>query len=365
MTLNRLFLLIPLLAYTACPAFGSELVRLPSVMPPSQPTVLLASNPETTVEPLPNVYRTLPPPEVSVQLVESPPSPNQTTVTLEDGQSTVTVKEEIWERPVDARNGFFQQLNFSAAWLPSGRGANDFGFTDLQLRGAFVLPFPTRRHPLMLRPGFTVHYLDGPQSDDLPPRLYDAYCQFRWLHKINPRWTADLSITPTVSSDFEQEQADALRWTGHGAAMFEWTDTFDLAMGVAYLDSDIINILPFVGFIWKPSDDLEIQAMMPRPSIARRIYWHGALGDEVQDWLYIAGELGSGKWAIKRPETGINDVISYIDYRLVLGLERRALFQLDYRVELAYVFGRKLESEVGFPDIEPNDTLMLRIATTY
>jgi hypothetical protein len=104
--------------------------------------------------------------------------------------------------------------------------------------------------------------------------------------------------------------------------------------------------------------------MVPRPKIARRVYWHGAMTEDVQDWVYLAGELGGGSWAIRRADHS-NDVITYSDLRLILGLERRVLYGLDYYFELAYVFNRKLEYESSTPRLLPPETFMLRAGMTY
>jgi hypothetical protein len=272
--------------------------------------------------------------------------------------------ENIWDRPIDARNGFFQYLNFDTTYLADGRGPECFGDTEIEIRGTFVLPLPSKRHPLLITPGYAVHFLDGPRVSDVPARLYDTYVQFRWLHKLSPRWSADLSVTPGVFSDFEQSSDEALRITGHFGAMWDWTPMAKIALGVAYLDREDLRILPFAGIIWEPTPDLKLELMVPRPMIAKRIYWTGELGEEVQDWLYLAGELGGGSWAIRR-ESGINDVLTYGDLRVILGLERRVLFGVDCRLEVAYVFARKVEYESPTPSFTPSGTVMVRLGATY
>jgi hypothetical protein len=107
-----------------------------------------------------------------------------------------------------------------------------------------------------------------------------------------------------------------------------------------------------------------VELMVPRPRIARRVYWFGSWGDDVEDWLYLAGEIGGGTWAMRRTD-GANDVLTYSDLRVILGLERRVLFGIDYRLEAAYVFARKLKYESSGPDLVPSDTLMLRAGLTY
>jgi hypothetical protein len=135
-------------------------------------------------------------------------------------------------------------------------------------------------------------------------------------------------------------------------------------VGVAYLDREDLRILPFAGLIWEPTPDWKLELMVPRPMIARRVRWEGAMGDDVQDWFYIAGELGGGSWAIRRA-SGLNDVLTYSDLRLILGLERRVLFDVDYRLELAYVFARKVEYNSPSPSFDPSDTVMVRVGATY
>ncbi|MCX7427823.1 MAG: DUF6268 family outer membrane beta-barrel protein [Planctomycetia bacterium] len=309
-------------------ALGDEVVRLPTVMPAGEPYPgVLTSHPETVIKLEP-------------------------TVEPED--------ENIWDRPIDARNGFFQYLNFDTTYLADGRGPECFGDTEIEIRGTFVLPLPSKRHPLLITPGYAVHFLDGPRVSDVPARLYDTYVQFRWLHKLSPRWSADLSVTPGVFSDFEQSSDEALRITGHFGAMWDWTPMAKIALGVAYLDREDLRILPFAGIIWEPTPDLKLELMVPRPMIAKRIYWTGELGEEVQDWLYLAGELGGGSWAIRR-ESGVNDVLTYRDLRVILGLERRVLFGVDYRLEVAYVFARKVEYESPTPSFTPSGTVMVRL----
>ena len=93
---------------------------------------------------------------------------------------------ESSDLPDGARPGVFQKLIFDGTWLASGR-ASGFGMSDLSLKTVLGFPMPTRRSPLLITPGFGVHYLDGPVASDLPSQLYDAYTQFRWMSECSPR----------------------------------------------------------------------------------------------------------------------------------------------------------------------------------
>ncbi|MHC4401972.1 MAG: hypothetical protein ACYTG0_20060 [Planctomycetota bacterium] len=310
----------------------AQVVHLPSVAPPNEPYPgRLVSHPDSSIR-------------VSEPIVD-----------LADPEKPV--------RPPGGRDGIFQKLLFDATWLAPG-GANGFGLTDLTLETVLGLPFPSQESPLIVTPGFVAYYLDGPAGVDLPPRVYEATVQFRWWKRVTPRLGVDLAVTPGLFSDFEQSNDKALRFPGHAVGVFDWTETLKLAFGVSYLDRDDVGILPLGGVIWIPYEHVKLELTAPRPRIARRLYWRGAYTDDVQDWAYVAGEFGGGSWAIER-STGAGDVFTYRDFRLILGVERRVVDGLDARLELGYVFGRKIEFASDASSVEPTDTVMLRAGLTY
>ncbi len=268
------------------------------------------------------------------------------------------------DRPPDARDGMFQKLTFSETWLMDGSEDDSFGMNEVELKTVLAVPIPSRDFPLIITPGFAVRYLEGPRASDLPPRVYDAYTQFRWFRRYTPRWASDLAVAPGIYSDFEQGGDEGLRITGHGAALFDWTPTTRIIFGVAYLDRDDLQVLPIGGIIWKPNPEWEFKIAAPRPEIARRVYWSGFTGDRVQDWLYLAGELGGGTWAIER-EGGAVDRFTYRDFRAMLGIRRKAIGTLDGWLEVGYVFGREIEYESDTPDVSPSDTILVRAGLTY
>jgi len=310
----------------------AQVVRLPAVMPPSeQYPGRVVSHPGSSVD--------LPQPLPEFVEPENP------------------------DRPPDARDGVFQKLIFTSTWLHSGT-AGGFGIAEQDLKTVLGFPFPSRRSPLVVTPGFAVSYLEEPTGADLPARVYEATVQFRWWKRFTPRFGIDFAVTPGVFSDFDQSSDEALRTPGHIAARFEWTPNLNVVLGAAYLDRDDVSVLPIGGLVWTPHDDLRLELVAPRPRIARRLYWGSACTEEVEDWAYVAGEFGGGTWAIRRA-TGVDDVLTYRDFRVLLGLERKALGGLDGRLEIGYVFGRELQFAGGAPDIEPEDTVMVRAGLTY
>jgi len=267
------------------------------------------------------------------------------------------------ERPPDARDGVFQKLIFDGTWLAPG-GNDGLGLSLVETKTVLAFPVPSREYPLIVTPGFAVRYFDGPAAPDVPPRVYDAYAQFRWMRRLSSSWGIDLAVTPGVFSDFEQSTDEALRITGHGVLAWTCSPRLKLAVGVAYLDREDLGVLPVGGLIWTPRDDVRFELVAPRPRIARRIYWAGHFGDEVQDWIYIAGELGGGTWAVARAN-GTDDVLTYRDWRALLGVERKVIGGLDTRFEVGYVFSRSIEYTSGTPDFDPPGTVLMRGVLTY
>ena len=208
-----------------------------------------------------------------------------------------------------------------ASWLPrGGAGGDGFEFDSLELKTVLGLPCPTRAFPLLITPGFAVHFLNGPNSVALPPEVYDAYTEFRWLGHLTPRWGFDVAVTPGVASDFRQDSGHAVRITGHGIAAWTLTPvpapptvpTLMLVLGADYLDRTDVPLLPVAGLVWTPNDDTKFELVFPQPKISRRVYWSGISKEDVQDWVYLGGELGGGTWAIRRAD-GQNDLLNYRD----------------------------------------------------
>jgi hypothetical protein len=328
------------LSFIICPCLFAqdEVIRLPVVVPAEPwPAGQLVSHPNSSAE-----------------ILQSPGDGDVAPAMPQPGEPRL---------PPGARNGVFQKLLFDATWLAPG-GANGMGDNNLQLQGIFALPCPTVNSPLVITPGFAVDYLQGPKDSDLPPRLYQSYVDFRWLSQLTPALGLDLAITPGVFSDFDQESGKAFRLQGHGAAAWTWNETTKLVLGAAYLDRPDVEMIAIGGVIWTPNDDVKFDLIFPHPKISQRIHWTGNNGDNVQDWIYVAGEFNGDAWAIRRSD-GLDDQVVISDYRLVFGMERKVTGGLSSHFEIGYVFGRRIKYRSDMPDFHPSDTVMLRGGLTY
>lgn len=266
------------------------------------------------------------------------------------------------QKLADYRNGFFQKLALSGNWIVPGDGGTDIGSTEIDTYLTVALPFPIVEWPLLVSPGYNMILLEGPTSQgDLPPRLHATYVDFTWLPTILARYRLLLAVTPGIYSDFEASNSDALRITGKAIVLHDLVpDRLQLVGGVIYLDRDNLKLLPAGGVIWKPTDWLLVEALFPKPKIATR--WN--VGQGYEDWLFVTAEFGGNTYAIIRDD-GTKDSVTYADYRLLTGFERKLNGGAGYRFEAGYLFGRDVEYTSGQGNFSPGNTFMLRAGITF
>lgn len=327
------------LAILLTPAYlTAQVVRLPAVEEPEQqPPGQLVSHPNS-----------------SSQILQAPGETDVAPATPQSNQPTL---------PPGVRNGFFQKALLDAAWLAPG-GADGLGTNDVQLQAIFAMPCPTINSPLVLTPGFAVHYLQGPQNTELPAQLHEGWVDFRWLSQVTPQLGLDAAITPGLYSDFEQSSNKAFRLQGHAAAAWTCNPQTKLVLGAAYLDRPDIEAIPIGGIVWTPTEDVNFDLIFPHPKVSHRLHWSGQDDNTTQDWVYLAGEFNGDAWAVAGANGKAEQVI-LSDYRLVVGLERKVTGGLSSRVEVGYVFNRKIKYTGGEPDFHPTDTVMFRGGLTY
>ena len=258
------------------------------------------------------------------------------------------------------KDGFFQKLSLSAAWFGNSGDPEDLGATEIETLLTVALPLPIREWPLLITPGYNVAYLTGPSVTDLPPRLHNAYVDFTWVPQIVNRYTLVLGVAPSVISDFESSGNGAFRVTGKALLLVDWTERLQFRAGVLYLNRDNVRLLPVGGLIWKPTDWSEYEIFFPKP----RAGWRFNVGPGFEDWFFTTAEFGGNTWAVVRT-SGDQDRLTYLDYRILLGVERRLNGGAGFRVEVGYVFGRDVEFESGDGDFQPHDTILIRGGVTF
>jgi hypothetical protein len=159
-----------------------------------------------------------------------------------------------------------------------------------------------------------------------------------------------------ASSDFEGSSRDGIRFPGHAVGFLKVAPRWELVFGVDYLDRGDLKILPVAGLIVVPHRHVRLEIVFPRPRLVLQLTHNHRLS--------LGGELGGGSWAIERTNL-VDDLATYRDLRLSIGLEHATDDGDLSAFEIAYLFDRKLEYTSGIGDYYPRDTVMLRLIQTY
>jgi len=260
------------------------------------------------------------------------------------------------------KSGFFQKLCLSAAWLGDGDDPADLGITEIESSITVALPAPIREWPLFITPGYNLYLTSDPGGiRDMPPQLHTVYLDFTWAPLFFEHHRLLLTAAPSLYTDFEASSSEAFRLTGK--ALYVWDaapDKLQFVAGVLYLNRDNIRLLPAGGAIWKPTPDYNFELIFPKPKLGMRVH----VGGGYEDWLYVAAEFGGNTWSIVR-DTGVEDKVTWSDYRVVAGYERRLDGGAGYRLEAGYVFSRQVEYASGIGDYDPQPTFLIRGGITF
>jgi len=220
--------------------------------------------------------------------------------------------------------------------------------------------------------GMEFHFVSGPAQTEMPPRLYD----FSLGYQCRQQWglfAYDVAASVVAASDFEGSAREGIRYPAHAVGYLQVCPSAQLAFGVDYLDRGDIKLLPVAGLIWIPRDDIRLELVFPRPRATFALptcgwakHCSSADGcesavphDAKQRRLYIAGDLGGGTWAVQRGET-YDDLATYRDLRLSVGLECVDVAGCRSAIEFSYLFGRRLEFTSGDGNMWLDDTAMIR-----
>lgn len=274
---------------------------------------------------------------------------------MEQESAESTPEESDFETDEEAPWIEWKKTIGTATWIaPSSDG---LGVTSLDVRGSIEFP---DFQALWFVPRFAAHALNGPTVTDLPGQLYDVSFETVGMLPIGERWFVQVAIAPSFYSDGDNTGSGAFRLPGRALAFWKYSDTLTVTGGVLYLDRDDVKAIPSAGLIWNPNEDWKYELAAPRPRVA----WRFSHDDESDRWVYLVGEFGGGTWAIRRA-TGLNDVATLSDYRLMLGYERKWLTGRSWLVEAGYVFSRTLEYTSKLGDIDLPSSALVRLGITF
>jgi hypothetical protein len=223
------------------------------------------------------------------------------------------------------------RLTFATLGAGTGFSTTTFDFNHTWLLGY------GDGSPLSITPGWGIHFWGDGVGLGLPPRVYDLYVDLSWTPWTGEHWSVSVGLTPGLYTDFAQASGDMFQLTGWVIGTRPLGPEWQLVLGAAYVRQLQTTLIPVVGAIWTPSDDIRFELIFPKPKYAVRYQQT----NEGSLWWYVAGQLGGGAWSVA---DGPNDsaLVGYSDWRLVLGVESFRLDGREWSVELGYAFNRQL-----------------------
>ena len=254
--------------------------------------------------------------------------------------------EPPWDRGefVPAREGEFlgeapgpASWSLTAAWIGGGGGANAWGIVDVALSRTWSWGYPDEWRPLRITPIVGWHALGDLPGKDLPSQVFDVAVPLSWRFWETERGGVSVGLTPGLYGDFRRVSSATFQLTGWLTGDLQLNESWTLLGGIALVRQLRSNWLPIGGVIWTPTEDWQIELLIPRPRIARRLRQ-----TETEDvWLYVAGQYGGGAWSIDDGAAG-NQLLSYSDFRLVGGVNVWRASGRELMIEAGYVFSREL-----------------------
>jgi hypothetical protein len=273
-----------------------------------------------------------------------------------------------------------QHVDLDYHWFAGHNGLDrhtELGINDIELSVTCAFPiFHNSQTPLLITPGFAVHYWEGPLSvqpappdfipaADLPAQTYDAYLDGAWNPQITTWLGGELDARIGVYSDFKEFTNQAIRFTGKGMAVMTFSPSIKIKAGVWYLNRNVVKLLPAGGICWSPNPDIYFNILFPNPKIGKRLTTWG----NTDWWIYASGDYGGGKWQIKRenPYTAsFADTFDYNDIRVAVGLEFNTLRQWHGMFEVGGAFNRQVVYQSQLPpNYLPNATVFARAGLSY
>jgi hypothetical protein len=271
-----------------------------------------------------------------------------------------------WAQQAQAPLRFLQEVRLRGTWLAPIGGNNKLGVTVTEFSATFAIPVMYNQAPILITPGAAGNWWNGPVSQgptpaDLPPATYDTYIDAGWQPQVTPWLSANVGVRTGLYTDFHAVNSHSIRIMGRGLGVITVTPTLQFALGVVYLDRNLVKMLPAGGIIWTPNPDCRWEILFPNPKISRHWRQFGT----IDAWCYVSGEYGGGAWTIRRAN-GTSDDFDYNDIRVMLGCETFSQRGIHGNYEVGYSFNRQLVYRSGDPSrFDPSQTVMLRAGVAF
>ena len=213
---------------------------------------------------------------------------------------------------------------------------------------------------------FGVRWWDGPETSPLFPGFglpADVY-RFGWDVAVttppNGPWVIEFGFNPSINTDFERELTNrGVNYDARIIGLYRASPYLSLVIGVQYWDRVDDIFVPNVGAIWTPDDRWEWRLVFPDPRVSLFLGHEGGYAK----WLYVRGEYHVESYEIEFEPIGRRGAIQLEDWRVLAGVKLDG--PVSWFLEAGVVFGRELDFRRGPPDLEVDDSFIVRAGVQY
>ena len=288
----------------------------------------------------------------SVEVVEIiEPEVSESNVTIEQMSSTDSDQEPVSlisiQELLRTPKWFYRAKESSTTVLPNSAG--EFGWLSFE-----TAPLIELDDDFGVAGGINFHFLSGPQTTPIPPRVFDFMLGLQTRKRLNAHFSYDVLASVGVFSDFEGSAREGVRYPGHAVGFLNG-DCCDLVFGVEYLGQDDIKLLPVCGLVLR-NRDVRAELIFPRPRIDFALSSCHS--------LFVKGGLGGGSWDFERPNES-EDVFTYRDYQVTVGLMTIDKDKDVSSIEMGVAFGRKLSFRDSQLKMDFDDSFVIRFVRVY
>lgn len=207
---------------------------------------------------------------------------------------------------------------------------------------------------LTITPGYAIHMLQGPARTDLPNTLHDLRAEVAWMRRFDARWRLRLAGTAGFYSD-HLNLSNGLRFSGQTLVTYECNPDLQLVFGSSWLNLENRRVLPIGGLVWFINDRHRLDLIFPEWKFAfvaqETLLW--------TKWAYATGGFWGRTWQIDRT-SGASDDVTYSDWRVALGMEKKTESDIYSFLEVGIAFNRKLDYVSNVGDYRPDPFVFVR-----
>jgi hypothetical protein len=267
---------------------------------------------------------------------------------LPDNPHLTPPEQRSWLRIDDWRT--------EVSWIVAN--ADQLGIGSASASMAFGVP---KIKGLLIRPAGAIYWLNGPVQTDLPDRVYDAEVHGTWMHRFNEKFRAHINVTGGLYSDFAQTSTNgAFRLSGSGMGALEVHPDVQLVLGATYLNLGSIRMWPIGGIVWSPNGRFRFELIYPEGRITVKT----SENETFVERRYLAMGFWGRTWEVERT-SGLREKVTYSDWRISTGYERRYMWGITTFFEFGLAFNRDLEYRSGIGTYQPQNAIFARGGLFY